>query len=32
MAAAAMTVQRLLVRNPREVTEGDARAIYQAAL
>lgn len=32
MAAAAMTVQRLLVRNPREVTEADARAIYQAAL
>ena len=32
MAAAAMTVQRLLMRNPREVTETDARAIYQAAL
>lgn len=32
MAAAAMTVQRLLVRNPRDVTEADARAIYQAAL
>lgn len=32
MAAAAMTVQRLLVRNPREVTEADAREIYQAAL
>lgn len=32
MAAAAMTVQRLLMRNPREVTEGDARAIYEAAL
>lgn len=32
MAAAAMTVQRLLMRNPREVTEDDARAIYQAAL
>ena len=32
MAAAAMTVQRLLVRNPREVTEPDALAIYQAAL
>jgi alcohol dehydrogenase class IV len=32
MAAAAMTVQRLLVRNPREVTEEDARAIYEAAL
>ena len=32
MAAAAMTVQRLLVRNPRAVTEADARAIYKAAL
>ena len=32
MAAAAMTVQRLLIRNPREVTEADARAIYHAAL
>src|SRR5690606_36225746 len=32
MAAAAVTVQRLLVRNPREVTEDDAQAIYQAAL
>jgi len=32
MAAAALTVQRLLVRNPREVTEDDAQAIYQAAL
>lgn len=32
MAAAAMTVQRLLVRNPREVTEDDAKAIYEAAL
>lgn len=32
MAAAAMTVQRLLVRNPREVTEDDARGIYEAAL
>jgi alcohol dehydrogenase class IV len=32
MAAAAMTVQRLLVRNPREVTEDDARALYEAAL
>jgi len=32
MAAAAMSVQRLLVRNPREVTEDDARAIYEAAL
>lgn len=32
MAAAAITVQRLLSRNLREVTEEDARAIYQAAL
>jgi alcohol dehydrogenase class IV len=32
MAAAAMTVTRLLERNPREVTEADARAIYAAAL
>ncbi|MEO6153116.1 MAG: iron-containing alcohol dehydrogenase [Croceibacterium sp.] len=32
MAAAAMTAQRLLIRNPREVTEADAQAIYQAAL
>jgi alcohol dehydrogenase class IV len=32
MAAAAMTVQRLLIRNPRVVTEADAQAIYQAAL
>jgi alcohol dehydrogenase class IV len=32
MAAAAMTVQRLLMRNPREVTDADARSIYQAAL
>lgn len=32
MAAAAMTVQRLLMRNPREVTEADALGIYQAAL
>jgi alcohol dehydrogenase class IV len=32
MAAAAMTVQRLLVRNPREVTEQDAVRIYEAAL
>lgn len=32
IAAAAMTVQRLLMRNPREVTEADARAIYEAAL
>jgi alcohol dehydrogenase class IV len=32
MAAAAITVQRLLSRNLREVTEDDARAIYEAAL
>lgn len=32
MAAAAMTVQRLLKNNPREVTEADAMAIYEAAL
>ncbi|MGX7893922.1 iron-containing alcohol dehydrogenase [Tsuneonella sp. HG222] len=32
MAAAAITVQRLLMRNPREVSEDDARAIYEAAL
>lgn len=32
MAAAAITVQRLLQRNPREVTEADARRIYEAAL
>lgn len=32
MAAAAMGVQRLLVRNPREVTVEDAQAIYEAAL
>jgi len=32
MAAAAITVQRLLSRNLREVTEEDARAIYEAAL
>lgn len=32
MAAAALTVQRLLMRNPREVTEADALKIYQAAL
>jgi alcohol dehydrogenase class IV len=32
LAAAAMTVQRLLVRNPREVTEADAQKIYEAAL
>ena len=32
MAAAAMTVQRLLTRNVREVTEADALRIYEAAL
>lgn len=32
MAAAAMTVQRLLMRNLREVTEADATRIYEAAL
>jgi len=32
MAAAAMTVTRLLMRNPREVTEADAVRIYAAAL
>ncbi|TIX51432.1 iron-containing alcohol dehydrogenase [Alteraurantiacibacter aquimixticola] len=32
MAAAAMTVQRLLKNNPREVTETDALRIYEAAL
>jgi len=32
MARAAMTVQRLLERNLRTVTEQDARAIYRAAL
>ncbi len=32
MAAAAMTVQRLLKNNPREVTEADALRIYEAAL
>ena len=32
MAAAAMTVQRLLMRNLREVTEEDAARIYEAAL
>lgn len=32
MAAAAMTVQRLLMRNLREVTEADAARIYEAAL
>lgn len=32
MAAAAMTVQRLLRNNPRDVTEADALRIYEAAL
>jgi len=32
MAAAAITVQRLLQNNPREVTEMDALKIYEAAL
>jgi len=32
MAAAAMTVTRLLMRNPRDVTEADAVRIYEAAL
>jgi alcohol dehydrogenase class IV len=32
MAAAAMTVTRLLMRNPREMTEADAARIYEAAL
>ena len=32
MAAAAMTVQRLLKNNPREMTEADALRIYEAAL
>ena len=32
MAAAAMTVTRLLERNLRELSEADARAIYEAAL
>lgn len=32
MAAAAMTVQRLLKNNPREVSEEDALRIYEAAL
>lgn len=32
MAAAAMSVTRLLANNPREVTDADARAIYYAAL
>lgn len=31
LATDAMLQQRLLVNNPREVTEADARAIYQAA-
>ena len=31
LAADAMQQQRLLVNNPREVTEQDALAIYQAA-
>ena len=31
MAASAMEVQRLLSNNPREVTESDALAIYEAA-
>ena len=31
MAAAAMTVTRLLDRNPRTLTEADTRAIYEAA-
>ncbi len=31
MAAAAMTVTRLLERNPRPLTEADTRAIYEAA-
>ncbi len=32
MASSAMQVQRLLQNNPREVTEADALAIYEAAL
>jgi hypothetical protein len=32
MSAAAMTVQRLLERNLRVVTEQDAKNIYRAAL
>jgi hypothetical protein len=32
MSKAAMTVQRLLERNLRVVTEQDAQAIYRAAL
>jgi alcohol dehydrogenase class IV len=31
MAAAAMTVTRLMERNPRTLTEADVRAIYEAA-
>jgi alcohol dehydrogenase class IV len=31
MARAAMSVTRLLERNPREVTEADAVRIYEAA-
>jgi alcohol dehydrogenase len=31
MAKAAMSVQRLLLQNPREVTEADARRIYEQA-
>jgi alcohol dehydrogenase class IV len=31
MATAAMKVTRLLDRNPRTLTEADARAIYEAA-
>ena len=31
MAADAMKQQRLLVNNPREVSESDALAIYRAA-
>jgi len=31
LAAEAMLQQRLLVNNPREVSEADALAIYQAA-
>ncbi len=31
MAAAAMEVQRLLSKNPRDVTEADALAIYEEA-
>jgi alcohol dehydrogenase class IV len=31
MAADAMKIQRLLINNPREITEQDAVAIYKAA-